>query len=272
MISDITSSMISDITTSDITSPDEEFTPFCRICFENEEFDNPLISPCLCNGTSKFVHKFCIRKWRKLNYNKRAFFKCMECNFNYVIEYSIPLENYFYSETLLQIFNLKLNYIVFNMLFFSLSLFLQTFELSMKKQIIYLFDSNPNRFFLEMLNSNTIYTTIYYYSIIVFFFSIWFHNFFVISPFFFIKRKRKYWKKIFLKCMIHYILSYQFIFFYYLCKSDHKLSPSNFLNFELILSICFMPFYGNLLLYHNKKINLINSKNIGTVRDRPFDV
>ena len=39
----------------------------CRICFENEGIDNPFISPCLCKGTSKYVHLSCLMTWRQLN-------------------------------------------------------------------------------------------------------------------------------------------------------------------------------------------------------------
>jgi len=35
----------------------------CRICLENDLEDN-FISPCNCSGTSKYVHKDCLNKWR----------------------------------------------------------------------------------------------------------------------------------------------------------------------------------------------------------------
>ena len=42
----------------------------CRICFEaNNTISNPLMSPCKCNGTSKYVHKECIEQWRSMNRN-----------------------------------------------------------------------------------------------------------------------------------------------------------------------------------------------------------
>jgi hypothetical protein len=38
---------------------------FCRFCFENESAeDNPLISPCHCTGTQKYVHKECLNSWQ----------------------------------------------------------------------------------------------------------------------------------------------------------------------------------------------------------------
>lgn len=65
---------------------------FCRICHEeDEEGDehnkvNNLFSPCLCKGTTKYVHKNCLEKWRKQNKKKRkynAYLCCEICgNFN----------------------------------------------------------------------------------------------------------------------------------------------------------------------------------------------
>ena len=35
----------------------------CRICLVGEEGADPLISPCNCGGTMKFIHLSCFRKW-----------------------------------------------------------------------------------------------------------------------------------------------------------------------------------------------------------------
>ena len=68
--------------------PDSSFNNAeCRICFENDStFENPLISPCLCSGTSKYVHKCCIQRWRRENMTSIAFRRCQECHFFYNIE------------------------------------------------------------------------------------------------------------------------------------------------------------------------------------------
>lgn len=57
----------------------------CRICLEEGTEDN-MISPCLCRGTSKWVHKDCLAQWRALSTNDDAKIKCLECNFEYIIE------------------------------------------------------------------------------------------------------------------------------------------------------------------------------------------
>lgn len=48
--------------------PDESLRniPICRICLcENSEEDNPLINPCRCAGTMKYVHIKCLQQWLK---------------------------------------------------------------------------------------------------------------------------------------------------------------------------------------------------------------
>lgn len=68
----------------------------CRICFEKEEIDNKFISPCLCNGTSKYVHMECLETWRNINKNGPGFNKCMECRYRYKFKYKFPKENNIY--------------------------------------------------------------------------------------------------------------------------------------------------------------------------------
>ena len=49
----------------------------CRICLEEEDNLELLISPCRCSGTSKYVHRECLRKWRYQDINAPGFSKCM---------------------------------------------------------------------------------------------------------------------------------------------------------------------------------------------------
>ena len=65
----------------------------CRICFESQETDdNELIHPCRCSGTSKYVHRDCINRWRNENTNNSRFTRCNECGTRYTIQYNIPRE------------------------------------------------------------------------------------------------------------------------------------------------------------------------------------
>ena len=46
---------------------DNEFNngnKICRICFSNADF-SPLITPCNCTGSSKYIHLSCLQKWLK---------------------------------------------------------------------------------------------------------------------------------------------------------------------------------------------------------------
>lgn len=44
--------------------------PACKICLSEEEPGNPLLSPCNCTGSVRYVHLHCIREW--LESKKRA--------------------------------------------------------------------------------------------------------------------------------------------------------------------------------------------------------
>jgi hypothetical protein len=57
----------------------------CRICLDNDNTDD-IISPCLCSGSSAYVHRTCLNKWRSENANGKAFKICDVCQFEYIIE------------------------------------------------------------------------------------------------------------------------------------------------------------------------------------------
>lgn len=69
-------------------------TKECRICYEEESAENILISPCLCDGTSKYVHQNCLEMWRLCCDNPDGEKKCMECRAEYAIIKKFPLEIY----------------------------------------------------------------------------------------------------------------------------------------------------------------------------------
>jgi RING-variant domain/FHA domain len=42
----------------------EDDRPVCYMCFDEEDTEtNPMITPCKCSGSTKFVHVECLRKW-----------------------------------------------------------------------------------------------------------------------------------------------------------------------------------------------------------------
>lgn len=59
--------------------PDEQHC--CRICFESEETpENPLISPCKCTGSMRYIHRSCLDEWRVNSFNPKALVGCTTCH------------------------------------------------------------------------------------------------------------------------------------------------------------------------------------------------
>mmetsp|Transcript_5409 Transcript_5409/g.10147 ORF Transcript_5409/g.10147 Transcript_5409/m.10147 type:complete len:387 (-) Transcript_5409:48-1208(-) len=55
----------------------------CRLCFEG---GGDLIAPCLCKGSSKWIHRACLDRWRTAGANPRSLTNCCECGFQYHLE------------------------------------------------------------------------------------------------------------------------------------------------------------------------------------------
>ena len=47
--------------------------PYCRLCYQSEStITDPLISPCNCNGSMKYIHYTCLKNSIKLKYHKKS--------------------------------------------------------------------------------------------------------------------------------------------------------------------------------------------------------
>lgn len=65
----------------------------CRICYEiNSSEINPLITPCKCDGSLKYIHYNCLNKWllARIHNNK---YKCEICNGEYIFLENTLVEN-----------------------------------------------------------------------------------------------------------------------------------------------------------------------------------
>lgn len=63
----------------------------CWVCFASQE-DDPVASwvhPCLCKGTTKWVHQVCIQRWvdEKQKGNNSAGVSCPQCGTDYIIQF-----------------------------------------------------------------------------------------------------------------------------------------------------------------------------------------
>jgi len=70
-----------------VTEDRAPLTGTCRFCLEDDTLDvpsrGPLISPCACRGTSRFVHRACLDMWRRETTNPRAVIDCITCHTRY---------------------------------------------------------------------------------------------------------------------------------------------------------------------------------------------
>lgn len=58
----------------------------CRICYSTESTrEDPLFRPCLCRGTVGLVHVSCLNAWRERPENPDAYFRCVNCGYQYRI-------------------------------------------------------------------------------------------------------------------------------------------------------------------------------------------
>tara|TARA_B110001452_G_C15202619_1_gene417285 strand:+ start:136 stop:1236 length:1101 start_codon:yes stop_codon:yes gene_type:complete len=72
---------------SDASYPSADFKPMCRICLETDApDDDPLIAPCRCSGSMKWVHRKCLNEWRAQEQVPLSFTHCPQCKFQYRTE------------------------------------------------------------------------------------------------------------------------------------------------------------------------------------------
>ena len=84
-----------DRTVSQLQCPDyltgmEAEVQECRFCFGDGD-DGPLVQPCACCGTAKWVHAHCLEKWRRMGPRKDAAHRCAQCLDEYRDALSIEL-------------------------------------------------------------------------------------------------------------------------------------------------------------------------------------
>ena len=114
-----------------------ETSKICRICYCEEEEENPLLQPCICSGSMKYIHLNCLKHWLKtssfipIKNNKKCEiynYKQAECELcksklpdfirhqgklYEIIEYTKEFKNYIVFETLtLDKHNNKFLYVV----------------------------------------------------------------------------------------------------------------------------------------------------------------
>jgi len=72
-------------TTTNGTNDEEE--KICRFCFTGRE-SGSLIAPCACDGSQRFVHRACLRRWQRVSFETRGAFetRCRVCDEKYEVK------------------------------------------------------------------------------------------------------------------------------------------------------------------------------------------
>ena len=75
-----------------MASPEDEDTKQCRICLALDCDDlRPLVQPCACRGSAKWIHIACLEEWRRKSPKEDAAYRCGQCNEEYRDTLSIEL-------------------------------------------------------------------------------------------------------------------------------------------------------------------------------------
>ena len=62
----------------------------CRLCLVGEE-DGPLVQPCACRGSAKWIHRHCLEHWRRTGLKEDAAYRCGQCMDEYRDALSLEL-------------------------------------------------------------------------------------------------------------------------------------------------------------------------------------
>ena len=62
----------------------------CRLCWGGEE-DGPLVQPCACRGSAKWIHEHCLEQWRRTGPKKDSAYRCGQCMHEYRDALSLEL-------------------------------------------------------------------------------------------------------------------------------------------------------------------------------------
>jgi len=241
----------------------------CRICFEDDNSEeNPLLSPCRCSGTSKYVHLNCIQTWRRTNINTEYLTKCRECNAKYNINKDGVNETFLIDYSIINCFKQNFNYFCFNLFGFIISFFSRSLDRYTGYGSLFLLDSieDSSKDIANLIKTEEVYSIIFYYSYINFWTAIVFLLLFLGTILIKIRKLGIYFKLAY-KWLIPSILSLLH-FFYLIISSNNTLWLFEFiLNLEIVLSSANLFIFLWIFEKHNKTVKKINDNNIGILEN-----
>jgi hypothetical protein len=238
----------------------------CRICYEIDEHESLLISPCACSGTMAYIHDHCLKKWIRVKNIPFENYKCEQCRKGLTIRKLYPEETF-----KLQLFYKHfLNYIVE---FFFLLIFIYCISYgiyALDKQNNYksvdILDNHKDKILLRIVkNKMGIYNgfyVFYYYSFTTYLLYMGFYLMSISINLYKINRKCLFFKLNMINLFCYILGSSSFFIFYilYACIGDIA-SAEIFVYMSAIISIFIN--WGLVRMYgytNNIIIDLMNNK------------
>lgn len=227
----------------------------CRICLEGND-NEPLINPCRCNGTTKWIHESCLQQWRLSNTHSESYNRCEICLYNYVIIKGPSEEKFIFK--FINKYNYPLIDVIMSILFtMLLGNIIWLIDVYNNFQSIEIFNLNTTIVRRTISNDNNLWFIWTYYQAlsnfimnIMFFFI--FHSFLCFK----IKNKKKYYKL---------SLVNNIIFFVYMMNFPLISGLSGYYNSTALIefwgpmfSSIFLTIICRYLKNHNKYLNSIN--------------
>jgi len=238
----------------------------CRICYETDENESILISPCACSGTMAYIHDHCLKKWIKIKNISYDNYRCEQCRKELIMRKLHPEETF----KLMLFYDQHLNYIIE---FFFLMIFIYCISFgvySLDKQNNYktvdILDIHENKILLHMVkNEYGIYdgfNIFYYYSFTIYLLYMSFYLTSIYINLCKINRKYLFFKLNMINLFRCILGSSSFFIFYilYACVGDN-ISAEIFIYMSIIISIFINWGLVRIYCYYNNNIiDLLNNR------------
>ena len=243
----------------------------CRICLEEEENLDKLISPCRCSGTSKYVHIECLKQWRYQDIDAPGFYKCMECNEDYIILNNNKIE----SDKIFLFFNSQNKVFLFEItLSFMLGIFIYSYDVYLNDfSLVKIFPRWHNDTLLTIVKEDYFYQNLFYTDVSLYFQNIVFMLVYVLRCCLYVKNKKQHsylMKNILMICFAYYNTIWLFMLGMNFC---------NLYAFSIVTVFFYqvMSYKVNyqMIKNHNECILLINDNldtNVASMDNNPLNI
>jgi len=229
----------------------------CRICLD-EDIRDKLISPCRCNGTSKWVHEECLQTWRLANMNNDRANKCEICNAEYITRCIQPFETYiiyFYTSSPW----IEIAICIWFTMVGGILIYL--IDSSTDYQSLKIFNIDESLNLREYINNKNWVAWAYYQGLCGFISVCVFFTYFYISIFMNVKQKFIYFKLVFLENLLVFAFSFHFLYVLYFADLSGSLITLSY--WSPVLTSLHLNIITGQIRFHNKNILIINNSNIG---------